>query len=284
VAWTLATLKQAAIDVPEVPRSAIRVPIGRRKTADWDGVACVLVASQAGGFVCKMCFSKFASRSTRVKLCSGLNNAAKKVAAFGHAQGHELWVGRQVGGQYDGSPVFMCRGCGAYASLQCKQLKAACSSEWGGRRNGHKRFMAGKHPCLPRVTIEGHRATELADLTAGVASCERHSVFWSHASVGGRRRAAAPGDDHGLVSAPGPDPPPPVGSGSSRSACGEAGPVRPPVIEAPTADGSPSVADLHGDGIDVFGPDLEDEASLFGGLDSLVDFSAREADEFFGTG
>ena len=69
-----------------------------------------------------------------------------------------------------------------------------------------------------------------------------------------------------------------------RSISGVAGPVRPPVIEAPTADGSPSVADLHGDGIDVFGPEVEDEVGLFGDLDSCVDFSAREADEFFGTG
>ena len=69
-----------------------------------------------------------------------------------------------------------------------------------------------------------------------------------------------------------------------RSVTAVAGSVRPPVVGVPSADGSPSVADLHGDGIDVFGPEVEDEVGLFGDLDSCVDFSAREADEFFGTG
>jgi len=160
VSWTLATLKQAAMDVPEVPRSAIKVPNGRRKTADWEGVGCILVASQAGGFVCKMCFGKYATRTIKVKVCSGLNTAARKVAACGQAQGHDLWVGRQVGGNFEGSPLFMCRGCGAYASVQCKQLKSECLAQWGGAPQRSQPVHGGQAPvqapgCYRRS--QGHR-------------------------------------------------------------------------------------------------------------------------------
>ncbi len=43
VAWTLGKLKQAAIDLPEVPRTGSRAERSKRKTADWEGVGCVLV-------------------------------------------------------------------------------------------------------------------------------------------------------------------------------------------------------------------------------------------------
>jgi hypothetical protein len=266
VAWTLATLKQAAIDVPEVPRTTAKVPSGRRKTADWEGTACVLVASKLGGFVCQMCYSKYASRTVRVRQCTGLNAAARKVAAFGHAQGHALSVGRIVGGKFDGCPLFMCGRCGSYASSQCKQLKSECLAEWGGRRNGHTRFTDGKHPCLPRVGIEGHRATMKSDFVVGLASVERHDVFWSHASVGGRCRS---------------------GAASSRGVAGALrGGVPPPVVEAPAAVCSPSAADLHGDWDDAFGPEAEAQVWRPGGADLGFgvdgEFSAWEAAAFFG--
>ena len=158
VAWTLATLKQASIDIPEVPRRVSRVTRARRRTADWEGFGCLLVPSVWGGLICKVCFSKVANRSVKVTRCQGLNAAARKVIACGGTHDHGLWVGRQVGGAYDGSPLFICRNCGAYAAAQCKALGKQCTKSWGGRRTGLCRFYAGKHPCLSQVLVERQRA------------------------------------------------------------------------------------------------------------------------------
>ena len=118
VAWTLATLKQAAIDLPEVARRVSRANRAKLKVLDWEGIGCLLVQSQWGGLVCQMCFSKVDARPTGVKRCTGLNTAAIKVIECGKANDHDLWVGRQVGGAYAGSPMFMCKNGGAYASAQ----------------------------------------------------------------------------------------------------------------------------------------------------------------------
>jgi exonuclease III len=194
VAWTLATLKQAAIDLPEVPRRVSRAARCQRKTADWEGVGCLLFDSIGGGLICKMCFGKVANRSVKVVRCTGLNTAAKQVAKCGQSNGHDLWVGRQVGGSYGGSPLFICRGCGAYAAAQCKALKHKCARAWGGRRNGCNRFFAGKHPCLSKVLIEGQRPTTTADVDSGVRSCSRHTGIWGQASVGGAKRPLPSGE------------------------------------------------------------------------------------------
>ncbi len=66
VAWTLATLKQAAIDLPEVPRRVSRAARARRVNADWEGFGCLLVQSDEGGLICKMCFGKVAKRPGKV--------------------------------------------------------------------------------------------------------------------------------------------------------------------------------------------------------------------------
>jgi hypothetical protein len=188
VAWTLATLKKAAIDLPEVPRRVSRANKARLKVADWEGIGCLLVPSLWGGLVCQMCFSKVDARPKGVKRCSGLNTAAVKVIECGKGNDHDLWVGRQVGGAYDGSPMFMCKNCGAYASAQCKALKKVCTRSWGGRHNGYRRFMRGEHPCLPKVLIEGQRVITPSDVTPGVRSCARHEVYWSKSSEGGKKR------------------------------------------------------------------------------------------------
>ncbi len=90
----------------------------------------------------------------------------------------------------------MCKECGADASSQSKTLKKPCPREWGGlhngRRNGYNRFMAGKHPCLAKVLIEGQRAVTAADMAEGVRSCARHEVYWSHSSERGGQKAGLP--------------------------------------------------------------------------------------------
>ncbi len=63
VAWTLATLKQAAVDLPDVPGKVSRATGSQRKTADWEGIGCLLFDSiGGGGLICKMCFGKVANR------------------------------------------------------------------------------------------------------------------------------------------------------------------------------------------------------------------------------
>ncbi len=85
--------------------------------------------------------------------------------------------------------MFMCRQRGAYASAQCKQLKKECTSTWGGRRHGNNRFMDGKHPCLPKVIIEGQRCTNELDFSSGASSCARHEAVWAKVSKGGLTRS-----------------------------------------------------------------------------------------------
>ena len=128
----MATLKQAAVDLPEVPRRVSRATRASRKTADWEGVGCLLFKSSGEGLVCRMCFSKVDKRPVQVMRCSGLNTAARQVSRCGKENKHELWVGRILGGTYEGSPLFICKICGAYASSQCKSLKKTCPKEWGG--------------------------------------------------------------------------------------------------------------------------------------------------------
>ena len=185
VAWTLATLKQASIDIPEVPRRVGRVTRARRRTADWEGFGCLLVPSVWGGLICKVCFSKVASRSVKVTRCQGLNAAARKVIACGGTHDHGLWVGRQVGGAYDGSPLFMCRACGAYATAQCKALKKPCTRLWGARLTGYNRFMAGKHPCLSKVLVEGQRSVSDFEAGGGLLPVSRGTPHGAGLSEGG---------------------------------------------------------------------------------------------------
>ncbi len=109
----------------------------------------------------------------------------------GKTNDHDLWVGRQVGGTYDGSPLFLCKVCGAYASAQCKALKRPCTRSWGGRRNGFVRFMGGRHPCLKNVLIEGQRCISAADVATGVRSCARHNIYWARSSEGGIKRPSS---------------------------------------------------------------------------------------------
>jgi hypothetical protein len=190
VAWSLATLKQAAIELPDVPRRASRAERLKRRTADWEGVGCVLVASLGGGLVCRMCFRQVGQRTKQVARCQGLNTATRQIAANAQGKGHELWVGRRVGGTLDGAPLFMCRGCGLFASVKCKGLKDQCPREWGGRSNGHKRFMDGRHPGLANVLIEGQRVTTPMDFETGVKALARRGAYWAHASEGGLKRGA----------------------------------------------------------------------------------------------
>jgi exonuclease III len=191
VAWTLAILKQAAIDIPEVPRRVSRAVRAARKTADWEGFGCLLVPSVWGGLICKVCFGKVETRSAKVTKCKGLNAAARKVIACGGTHGHALWVGRQVGGAYDGSPLFMCRSCGAYATAQCKALKKPCTRSWGGRLNGYNRFMVGKHPCLPKVLVEGQRSISDFEAGGGLLPVSRCSAHGASMSEGGIKRLGA---------------------------------------------------------------------------------------------
>ncbi len=141
----MATLKQAAIDLPEVTRRVSRATRAKRKVADWEGIGCLLFRSEWGGFICRMCFGKVNSRPSKVKTCVGLNTAAIKLVECGKANNHELWVGRQVGGAYAGSPMFICNNCGACASAQCNTRKKPCSRSSGVRRYRHARFMGGRH-------------------------------------------------------------------------------------------------------------------------------------------
>ncbi len=119
----------------------------------------------------------------------------------------------------------MCKDCGAYASSQCKTLKKPCPREWGGlrngRRNGYNRFMAGKHPCLAKVLIEGQRAITAADIAEGVRSCARHEVYWSHSSEGGVKRPVSWRD-----TGQGPLPTHALGSGSGTPCGSSPGKVR----------------------------------------------------------
>ncbi len=41
MAWTLATLKKAAIDLPEVPRRVSRAARAKLKVTDWEGIGCL---------------------------------------------------------------------------------------------------------------------------------------------------------------------------------------------------------------------------------------------------
>ncbi len=91
--------------------------------------------------MCKMCFRQVACQTGKVIRCCGLNTATRQIAKNAQVNGHDLWVGRRVGGTFDGCTLFMCRGCGAYASVKCKKLKNGCPRLWMGRRNGHNRFM-----------------------------------------------------------------------------------------------------------------------------------------------
>ena len=90
VGWTLATLKQAAIDLPEVPRRVSRAVRAKRKTADWAGFGCLLVPSEWGGLICKVCFGKVERRSVAVTKCVGLNTAARQVMQVGLTHGLAL--------------------------------------------------------------------------------------------------------------------------------------------------------------------------------------------------
>ena len=143
---------------------------------------------RGGGLIRQMCFRKVNHRPAKVIKCCGLNTAARKMVECGKSNDHDLWVGRQVGGAYDGSPLFMCKVCGAYASAQCKALKRPCTRSWGGRRNGFVRFMGGRHPCLNNVLIEGQRCITAADVASGVRSCVRHNIYGAKSSEGGIKR------------------------------------------------------------------------------------------------
>ena len=98
VAWTLATLKQASVSIADVPTRVSRATRARRRTADWEGVGCLLAPSDWGGLICKICFGKVHGRARRVTRCHGLNAAARQVIACGVTHEHDLWVGVQVGG------------------------------------------------------------------------------------------------------------------------------------------------------------------------------------------
>jgi len=98
-----------------------------------------------------------------------------------------LLAGR-LGGVLDGAPLFMCKGCGAYASAKCVSIKQRCPQVWGGRKHGYNRFLSGKHPCLPKVLVEGCRAVVPDDFAVGIFSCMQHECF-DGASVGGIRQA-----------------------------------------------------------------------------------------------
>ncbi len=49
VAWTLSTLKLAAVGLPEVPRRVSRATKAKLKVGDWEGIGCLLIQSQGGG-------------------------------------------------------------------------------------------------------------------------------------------------------------------------------------------------------------------------------------------
>jgi hypothetical protein len=184
--WTLARLKEAAVNLPKVP---LRKKGSRRaRRAEWEGAGCLLFKSKTDGLVCRMCFSRSTARRKKVKICQGLNSAARQVAQHGNAKGHSMMVGRQLGGALDGAPMFMCKACGAYATAKCVSIKLPCPNLWGGRRTGFNRFMSGKHPCLPKVLVEGQRPVSETDLQVGLGSCKEHNDVWKGASFGARGR------------------------------------------------------------------------------------------------
>jgi len=68
--------------------------------------------------MCKRCYSKVATRRGKVRRCFGLNTAARQVAQHGQKNGHELLVGRQVGGgSWTGPP----RSCGKVVEPMLQQ-------------------------------------------------------------------------------------------------------------------------------------------------------------------
>ena len=64
-----------------------------------------------------------------------------------------LLAGR-LGGVLDGAPLFMCKGCGAYASAKCVTIKQRCPLMWGGRKMATTGFSVESTRVCPRFLLK----------------------------------------------------------------------------------------------------------------------------------